>query len=71
MQENPQVLYCSSFVNEYLEQNVYAALVHTEKSLFKVHLRTRINQETFLSRGSSGNQNKMSIINYQKVSSVF
>jgi len=49
MQENPQVLYCSSFTNEYSEQNVCAALIHTEKSLFKVYLGTRINQETFLS----------------------
>jgi len=57
-------------MNEYLEQNVYAALVHTEKFLFKVYLGTRINQETFLSRGSSGNKNKISIINYQKISSV-
>jgi len=56
-------------MNEYSEQNLYAALVHTEKSLFKVYLGTRINQEIFLSRGSSGN--KMSIINYQKVSLVF
>ena len=50
MQKNPQVLYCSSFMNEYSEQNVYAALVHTEKSLFKVYLGTKINQETFLIR---------------------
>jgi hypothetical protein len=37
-------------MNEYSEQNVYAALVHTEKSLFKVYLGTKINQETFLIR---------------------
>jgi hypothetical protein len=59
MQENPQVLYCSSFMNEYSEQNAYAALIHTEKSQFKVYLGTRLNQETFLSWGSSGNKNKM------------
>jgi len=57
-------------MNEYSEQNLYAALVHTEKSLFKVYLGTRINQ-TFLSMGSSGNEKKLSNINYQKVSSDF
>ena len=69
MQENPQVLYCSSLMNEYSEQNVYAALVHTEKSLFKVYLGTRINQETFLIRGSFGN--KMTISNYKKFLQFF
>jgi hypothetical protein len=64
MQENPEVLYCSSFMNENSEHNMYKALVHTEKSLFKVYLGKRLNQETFLSRGSSGIKNKMTVINY-------